>query len=168
MLLRIIKTILFLCSLCVGFSNAFSQNTVPQQWHYDIQCENIGLDGTKLIKVWSYSKKEKFPLRQAQKNAIHGMIFKGFSGNATTGCPTQRPLADSPDLESKQAAFFAAFFADNGPYQKYVNSTIEETPIERIRVGKEYKIGIIITVMYSQLRKDLERQGIIKPLDAGF
>ncbi len=39
---------------------------------------------------------------------------------------------------------------------------------DRLKVGKEYKIGVVVSVMKDQLRKDLEKAGIIKALDAGF
>ena len=39
---------------------------------------------------------------------------------------------------------------------------------DRMKVGKEYKVGVIVSVNVSALRKDLEAAGIIKSLDAGF
>lgn len=36
------------------------------------------------------------------------------------------------------------------------------------KVGKEYKIGVVLSVNVSALRKDLEDAGIIKSLGAGF
>jgi hypothetical protein len=45
--------------------------------------------------VFSYSKKADVAIEQAKKNAIHAVIFQGYNGNSTTGCPTQKPLASS-------------------------------------------------------------------------
>ena len=39
---------------------------------------------------------------------------------------------------------------------------------DRVKVGKEYKIGIVVSVMKDQLRKDLEAAGIVKGLSSGF
>ena len=39
---------------------------------------------------------------------------------------------------------------------------------DRIKVGKEYKIGLIVSVRKDALRKDLEQAGIIKGLNSGF
>ena len=73
-----------------------------REWRYEIECAGIGKDGTYLIKVWSYSKNPKVATTQAKKNAIHGVIFKGFSGGGQ-GCTSQRPLAPSPSIEEEKA-----------------------------------------------------------------
>jgi GTP-sensing pleiotropic transcriptional regulator CodY len=39
---------------------------------------------------------------------------------------------------------------------------------DRMKIGKEYKVGVIVSVNVSALRKDLEAAGIIKSLGAGF
>lgn len=39
---------------------------------------------------------------------------------------------------------------------------------DRLRVGKEYKIGVVVSVKVSDLRRELEAAGIIKSLNAGF
>jgi hypothetical protein len=37
-----------------------------------------------------------------------------------------------------------------------------------IKIGKEYKIGVIVSVQKDYLRKDLEAAGVIKGLSSGF
>lgn len=138
-----------------------------KEWRYEIQCEGVGVEGTKLIKVWSYSKNPKVAIEQTKKNAIHGVVFKGFAGNGVSGCPSQKPLAQSPALEQEKADFFDDFFADGGKYMKFVTAS-DDGGGDRVKVGKEYKVGIIVSVMYDQLRKDLENAGIIKGLSSGF
>ena len=39
---------------------------------------------------------------------------------------------------------------------------------DRIKVGKEYKVGVVVSVSKDELRKDLEAAGIIKSLNSGF
>ena len=39
---------------------------------------------------------------------------------------------------------------------------------DRVKVGKEYKIGVLVSVSKDALRKDLEAAGIIKGLSSGF
>jgi len=39
---------------------------------------------------------------------------------------------------------------------------------DRMKVGKEYKVGVVLSVNVAALRKDLEAAGIIKALGAGF
>ena len=37
-----------------------------ENWRYEIECVGIGKAGTKVIKVWSYSKKAKIAIAQAK------------------------------------------------------------------------------------------------------
>ena len=139
-----------------------------EDYRYEIECVGTGVQGTYLIKVWTYSKKAKIAIAQSKKNAVHGVIFKGFSGGGQ-GCTSQKALA-SYDVEEKNNEFFDKFFSDSGDFNKYVSVTNDGTidPDDRLKVGKEYKIGIIVSVLKDQLRSDLEKAGIIKALDSGF
>ena len=139
-------------------------------WRYEVQCVGVGNEGTKLIKVFSYSKKADVAIEQAKKNAIHAMIFQGYNGNSGSGCPTQKPLTNNPALEQEKAEYFDSFFADGGKYMKFVSVSGDGSidAADRMKVGKEYKIGVVVSVMYDLLRKDLEAAGIIKGLSSGF
>lgn len=138
-----------------------------RNWVYEIEPVGVGSQGTYLIKVWSYSKKPLVAIEQAKKNAVHGIIFKGFLGE--NGIPGQRPLTNNPNLEIEQAEFFKNFF-DGGKYMKFVNVSNDGAVAaeDRLKVGKEYKIGVIVSVNVAGLRKDLEDGGILKGLSSGF
>lgn len=138
-----------------------------EAWRYEIECVGIGKAGTKVIKVWSYSKKAKIAIAQAKKNAVHGIIFQGYAGGGQ-GCTSQKPLASNPSVEQEKQEFFDNFFNINGgKYMKFVSSSGDSTPTV-MKVGKEYKIGVVVTVMSSNLRKDLEAAGIVRGLSSGF
>ncbi len=138
-----------------------------KNWRYEIECVGIGKAGTKVIKVWSYSKKAKVAIAQAKKNAVHGIIFQGYAGGGR-GCTSQKPLASDPSVEQQKEEFFDNFFDINGgKYMKFVSHSADATPTV-MKVGKEYKIGVIVTVMSSNLRKDLEAAGVIRGLSSGF
>jgi len=55
-------------------------------------------------------------------------------------------------------------------YDKYIISTGEGFigMGDVIKTDKGYKIGLIVQINHSQLRQDLESQGIIKGLNNGF
>ncbi|MGE0560644.1 MAG: hypothetical protein AB7O47_02395 [Flavobacteriales bacterium] len=141
-------------------------NQDTENWRYEIECVGIGQPGTKLIKVWSYSKKPDVANHQSKKNAVHGIIFQGYAGGGQ-GCTPQRPLTNDPSLEQQKADFFTPFFAEGGKYMKFVSTSGDGTPTI-VKVGKEYKVGVVVTVMTDLLRKDLEAAGIIKGLSSGF
>jgi hypothetical protein len=138
-----------------------------ENWRYEIECVGIGKAGTKVIKVWSYSKKAKIAIAQAKKNAVHGIIFQGYAGGGQ-GCTSQKPLASNPSVEQEKQEFFDNFFDINGgKYMKFVSNSGDSTPTV-MKVGKEYKIGIVVTVLSSNLRKDLEAAGVVRGLASGF
>ena len=139
-------------------------------WRYEILCVNVSSDGSYIIKIFSYSKNRNVAIEQSKKNAVHGVIFRGIPQNEM-GCPRQPPLARHPNLEEKDREFFEDFFAEKGDYQKFVTLTTDGAIAAEdwFRVGKnEYKIGVIVSVDISGLRKYLESAGIIKSLSSGF
>ena len=131
-------------------------------WSYEIEFISESNESSYLIKVWTYSKKSVLDLEKAKMNAIHGIIFKGVSGHPA--------LVTDPNIEELREDFFKLFFKENGEYSKYVN-TMGDGSISMgdiIKTKKGYKIAVIIQISHLQLRKDLEKQEIIKSLDNGF
>lgn len=135
-------------------------------WRYELEGVEQGVQGTYLVKVWSYSKKPEVAIEQAKKNAVHGIVFRGFAGTAK-----QKPIADDPNLERVHEAFFADFFKNGGGYMKYVSLSGDGTVSsgDKLKVSKkEWKVGVVVSVNQALLRKDLEAAGIIKALGGGF
>ena len=156
---------------CSSVANAQAKKNADQdteEWRYEISVVQTGTQGTYLIKVWSYSKKPDVAIEQAKKNAVHGIIFKGFTG--TSSVPGQKALTSNVNLENEKADFFKPFFADGGKYMKFVSTSNDGAVAaeDRMKIGKEYKIGVVVSVNVSALRKDLEDAGMIKSLNAGF
>lgn len=138
------------------------------EWRYEIEAVGVGAQGTYQIKVWSYSKNPETAIEQAKKNAVHGIIFKGFPDKDRV--KGQKALAQNSIIEQEKNVFFEDFFQNGGKYQKFItlinNGAIG--PGDRIKIGKEYKIGVVVSVNAAALRKDLEDAGIIKGLSSGF
>jgi len=134
---------------------------------YEVEAVSVGTQGTYLIKVWSYSKKPTVAINQSKKNAVHGIIFKGFAGKQ--GVPGQKALA-TPEIEQEKKAFFDEFFDDKGNYNRFVSSSGDGDVAagDIMKVGKKYKIGVVVSVNVTELRKALEEAGVIKGLGSGF
>ncbi|MDR3180689.1 MAG: hypothetical protein LBT61_02020 [Prevotellaceae bacterium] len=150
-------------SACGSAKKAADADT--RQWRYEIEPVATGVQGTYQIKVWSYSKDPNVAAEQAKKNAVHGVIFKGIAG--TQRLQSQKALVTDSNMEEKRKDFFESFFADGGAYMKFVNLTNNHLTIaagDRIKIGKEYKVGIIVSVNKDALRKELENAGIIAKL----
>ena len=164
------KSILFISILvaAIGLSSCATQkgaNKDTDNFRYELECAGTGSQGSYLVKVWSYSRNPKIAAEQCKKNAVHGVIFKGYSGQ--NGCVAQRALASDPGVELQYKEYFKRFFSDeNGEYLKYVSVTSASQEV--VKVGKDYKVGIIVTVQKDALRKALEQAGVIRGLSSGF
>jgi|TARA_B110000003_G_scaffold33518_1_gene31043 hypothetical protein len=138
-------------------------------FRYEIECNDTGARGTVAIKVFSYSKKPDIAIEAAKRNAVHGIIFKGFPRAGK--CQKKDPLARNPNLEQEYEEFFKEFFKDGGKYLKFVNAStdgaIEGGDISKIS-KREYKIGINVSVNRSALEKDLISAKIIEGLGSRF
>jgi hypothetical protein len=162
--------IIFIFFNCTAFGqrgkNKADKDTY--EWRYEIEVNGVGTQGNYQLKVWSYSKNPETAIEQAKKNAVHGVIFKGFP--AKERLRGQKALAQSPTLEEEKEDYFKEFFSDGGRFQKFVTLTLNGAidPSDRVKIGKEYKIGVIVSVDVAGLRNDLEGAGIIKPLGSGF
>ena len=134
------------------------------QFRYEIECAGNAIQGTYLVKVWTYSRRAAVAENQCRKNAVHGVIFKGYGGGQ--GCVSQRPMANTPGIETQYSEYFTRFFADGGEFQKY--ASIMPGTTETVKVGKEYKVGVVVSIRKDDLRRALEAAGIIKALNSGF
>ena len=139
-------------------------NVDTDQFRYEIECAGNAIQGTYLVKVWSYSKSPSIAENQCRKNAVHGVIFKGYGGGQ--GCVSQRPLANNPGVEAQYEEYFKSLFATGGEFQKY--ASIMEGTTESVRIGGEYKVGVVVSVRKDDLRKALEAAGVIRALNSGF
>ena len=126
------------------------------QFRYEIECAGNAIQGTYLVKVWTYSKKASVAENQCRKNAVHGVIFKGYGGG----------MASNPGAETQHKEYFDSFFSNGGEFQKY--ASIVEGTTETVKVGREYKVGVVVSVRKDDLRKALEAAGIIRGLNSGF
>ena len=142
-------------------------NKDTNNWRYEIEAVGVATQGNCLVKVWTYSKKANTAIDQAKKNAVHGLIFKGYAGKQ--GVPGQLPLANNTNIEFEHADFFKNFFDEGGKYMKFVSVSGDAVASQDVySVGKEYKVGVIVLVNTALLRKDLEDAGIIRSLNSGF
>lgn len=138
-------------------------------WRYQLETVSVGTKGTCVVKVWSFSKKPEIAVEQASKNAIHAAIFKGIPQGERI--PGKKPFIDSSSQADLHADFFNSFFEKGGEYARFVTLTNSGNMAagDVVKVSKkEYKVGIVVTISYDELRKHLENEGIISKLTTGF
>jgi len=164
------KTIFFLLSalFCLNVqatsTNQKNADKDTQAFRYEIVCAGNAQPGCYLVKVSSYNKKQEIAEKQCRKNAVHGVLFKGFTGDR--GCTAQRALINTPGAEDQNAKYFQTFFADGGECSKYASIVPGTTVSEK--VGKEYKVTCTVNVRKDELRKAMEDAGIVKSFNSGF
>ena len=148
-------TLLLIFGLLIVTDGAAQRNSNIGRYTIETECLGVEMDGSVTLRAWGTGRNRFDAVDQAKKNAVHGVIFKGFGG--ISGVPGQHPLTDNPNLEIEQAEFFRNFFANGGKYMKFVNVTNDGSVAaeDRLKVGKEYKIGVVVSVNVAGLRKDL-------------
>ncbi|MFR9650774.1 MAG: hypothetical protein SNG35_01965 [Rikenellaceae bacterium] len=143
------------------------------QWRYEI--ERVDLRGTGVvgdgtvvpIKVWSFSEKPEVAQAQAYKNAVHGVIFKGVPMLGRV--PGIDPLCPNLAVETQNAEYFRAFFANGGPYMRFCSNSGKGINTSTLKIDKKtYKVGVNVIVNVEALRQELERAGVIKKLGGRF
>lgn len=157
-----------LLSISVSAQNKEQKRVDKQttQWRYELQAAvGQAAEGACLVRVWTYSSKPTIAEGQAGKNAVHGILFKGYPASSDgTRISGREPMISNPAIEEEYSEYFAEFFKSGGAYQRYVSYIGNGIPDAQIKVGKEYKVGITVIVLIDQLRKRLEEDGIIQAL----
>lgn len=161
------KYLLFIAAMLPIICSAAASKKADQEtseMRYEIQAA-VGQapEGSAMVRVWTYSKKAQVAEGQAGKNAVHGVLFKGYpsynEGNVRI-VGREALLADPSVLTSKQE-YWDTFFEDGGIYQRFVSFVGNGVPDQILKVGKEYKVGIVVIIQVEALRKYLQEEGII-------
>lgn len=161
MKVKLLIAILFATLGTVVNANATKKDKTLQ---YEIASAGSGQQGTYLVKVFVFTKSAKATDGDLKRAAVHGVVFRGVPGG--NGAPSQRPLVSNPAVEQEKAEYFEAFFNDNGMYTQFAN--IVAGSYERIKTPGGYKMGGVVQVNKDQLRKELEKSGIVRSLSNGF
>jgi hypothetical protein len=163
------------------------RTTVPVDYsNYEVQALEQGVQGTVLMKVYSYDKTVDSAIERAKMNAVQAVLFKGIPGSNVA-----RPMVKEGMDAHKE--YFEEFFGlykirkritkrkqnqdyldfsrvFNAPYKNYVQISNDGTiaPGDRVRVGNSYKVGVVVSVNHRELRKKLETDRIIRGINQGF
>lgn len=148
------RLLLMLCMALFAASTVCGQNA-----EYNIACAGQGKDGAYMVKVTTRVKDTKKGVEELKKCAVHGVIFRGFMGEAV-GCTDQKPLVKDPNVAQEKADFFQTFFSTGG-YARYVSlvdSSFASTKIKR----KNYEVTALFLVDKESLLRYLEQEKIIE------
>lgn len=166
---KYLMLILFcICSLSVSSQSRKERKQLFESTtNYEIQVLGVGQDGTKVFKIWAYGKNVDEAILHAKELAVRACLFRGLPGNGRTNAT---PAICGADTETTQADFFKNFFTVGGAYLNYVNMTEDGVPAgqNRLKIKGGYKVNVSVQVLYDNLRKTMEKEGIAKRLDSIF
>lgn len=170
-----VLTLTFVAALFTTLSFAQSKGKVAKMeynssYNYEVATVAVGVDGTKLVKVWGYGKKAEDAQRTAKKNAVACAIFKGYPAAGNGRAAATPAITTDANAAEKHKEYFEKFFAPGGQYLSFVNQSTDAPPsgADRIKMKKMYKVGITVSVAFDALRKEMEAQGIARSLNSGF
>jgi hypothetical protein len=132
-------------------------------YDYAPQVMNMELDGSVTMRVWAEGRNRADAIEQAHKDAIYTVLFKGFSAQGRRATLT-RALMLEPNAEIKYRYFFDQFFADRGPFSKFVSreDTRSGTNV-RERSSTQVRYEVTVRVLRPQLERYLIEEGILEP-----
>lgn len=138
------------------------------QYNYEVEVQGVGQDGTKVIKVWGYGKRVEDAIIEAKMNAVAAAIFKGIPGGQ--GAAATPAILSDPNADQKHADYFDKFFSPGGKYLQFIALTTDGSPSgqDRLKMKDGFKVAIYVQIMYDNLRKQLEVDGVARRLDSGF
>ena len=148
--------------LIVGFLNLAMK---INDYKYQIECISLETDGYISLKIWNPKSGNSYKSVQAQKDAIHSILYTGIAG--TNGCTTQRALLNCSEEIEKFKKIKKEFFNAKGKWILFTRSSEIETTLPTNISDKKWKV-YKVSVNKDAIRKYLEENQIIKSLNTGF
>lgn len=157
-----------LCSLPVHSQSRKERKLLYESsTNYEVEMLGVGQDGTKVFKIWAYGKTPEDAIMQAKRQAVRACLFRGLPGSKQTNAT---PAICPANAESIHTEFFNSFFNVGGSFLGYVNITTDGMPSgqDRLKIKKGYKVGVKVQILYDNLRKAMENEGIAQRLNQLF
>jgi hypothetical protein len=132
---------------------------------YQTECISIQSDGSVAFKIWDTKKGDKYTPEQSRKDALHAILYSGIIGGA--GCSTQPPILDETEEQENFKTIEKSFFSKTGKWSMFTRNSSTQTTLPSSIGDENWKV-YQVSVSKNELRKYLEEQKIIKPLNNGF
>lgn len=130
---------------------------------FEVSCEAVGARGNQIVQIYSIARNEEEALREARRNAVRAIVFRGVQTAVCDVPPLLRPEGFSGEADT----YFDGFFREGGAYLSYVTFAGDEVE-SQVRVGRQVKVGTTVVVQRERLRRDLESAGIISSMSGIF
>lgn len=164
------KKVIFLlmAAFCLSSTStiASAKEKAPEVTEVSVIGEGVGNGGRVLLSVTCAAKKaEKVTENDLRNAAINCVLFRGWTDKSRStsfdSSTNHDPIAGNADARTKNADYFNDFLSSNEAFN-YVEIVPDTRKV--IKNGKLYEVSQTVTVNVKELRKKLERDGIIKGL----
>lgn len=158
--MRKILFLLFTC-LCWQFTVSAKSYKFDRQHPYNVKVVRVAQQGTKFIKAYATAGSPDKAIDQAMQDAVAACIFTGVEGMESAG--KIPPILRNSDAYENNKKFFDEFFK-KGKFMNYVKNVNSRYPSgdDNIKTSKGHRVGVYVVVMYDELRKYLEENGLKK------
>lgn len=154
--------IVFAMTICCGDICAkkdFADYDYELETAWDFTSANVDF---VIFKVWSFAKKKDMITQDiGLRNAVHGLLFKGLAGDEVGHGNVPALVPEGYDYHK---AYFDEFFG-SGDYKQFVQLTSRgaQQAGDIIKISsKRYKVGLLVQVNKTALRKRLEQDRVIE------
>lgn len=119
-------------------------------------------DGCYLVRVNVTTKNARLSDADLARCAVHGVLFKGFSGDNRH---FEKPLAGNAAVEVQNEDYFKKFFENQAAsYAELLPTSRSVTKMDK----KRYVVSQVVEVRKDQLRHTLQDAGVIRGLNSAF
>jgi hypothetical protein len=132
---------------------------------YQTECVSLNTDAYVVIRIWNAKKGLKYKMSNARKEAIHAILYAGIAGG--NGCSTQPALLNTPEDRTNFKAIEKRFFSKKGEWARFTRDATDNSFGTKNDISATCKI-YQVSIGRKDLRKYLEENKIIKPLNSGF
>ena len=133
-----------------------------ERFSFQTKCISQVSEGYITVQVVVKDVKPKKVWKTVQQNALKALLFSGFAANEP--CPSQPPLLNTPEATIAFQKISRAFFKRKGPWLNYIRTGDANSGITSGAPLNAYQVSIA----KNELRKFLESQNILKPMNHGF
>lgn len=163
--IRYFLNLSFILVLTIPLFSLSISNARKKYNSYQTECVSLNTDAHVVIRIWNTKKGLKYKMENARKEAIHAILFSGIAGG--NGCSTQPALLNTPEDRSNFKAIEKRFFSKKGEWSRFTRDGTENSFGTKNDISATCKI-YQVSIARKDLRKYLEENKIIKPLNSGF
>lgn len=167
-LIILLMTALAYCQVTTAQTRRQIKEHYRSPQNYEAQIVGVGVEGTKVVKVWAFGKNVEEAIVKAKQLAVDACLFRGIAGKANVEA-VPAICQSFPTALSDNQEFFNTFFAPDGDYLQFIALTTDGIPAgqDRLKMKTGYQVGLVVQVFYTRLQNEMINLGIIQNATQG-